>query len=90
MAIVAKKYKPKTTDSKGTAASPNLLKDIKLEECAVGKIVIGERHLYSFAERELVLFGNLAGQVDKKNHRLEFSGYNDGGVSNFSFGKSDQ
>lgn len=42
VAIVAKKYKPRTTDSKGTAASPNLLNDIKLEKCAVGKIIIGD------------------------------------------------
>ena len=41
-AIVAKKYKPRTTDSSGTRASPNLLKDISLEECARGKIIIGD------------------------------------------------
>ena len=42
VAIGPKKFKPKTTDSKGTRASPNLLKDIKLEECAVGKVIIGD------------------------------------------------
>jgi transposase InsO family protein len=41
-AIGAKKYKPRTTDSRGTRASPNLLKDIRLEECAVSKIIIGD------------------------------------------------
>jgi transposase InsO family protein len=41
-AIAPKKYKPITTDSKGTKASPNLLKEIKLEECAVAKIIIGD------------------------------------------------
>ena len=41
-AIVAKKFKPQTTDSKGTIASPNLFKNIKLEECAVSKIIIGD------------------------------------------------
>lgn len=41
-AIVAKKYKQRTTDSKGTNPSLNLLKDIKLEQCAVSKVIIGE------------------------------------------------
>jgi putative transposase len=41
-AIGVKSFKPKTTDSKGTIASPNLLKDIKLEECAATKIIIGD------------------------------------------------
>jgi putative transposase len=41
-AIGTKKFKPQTTDSKGTLASPNLLKDIKLEECAATKIIIGD------------------------------------------------
>ena len=42
MAIAPKKFVPKTTDSKGTLASPNLLKDVKLEECAPAKIIIGD------------------------------------------------
>lgn len=41
-AIGPKKFVPKTTDSKGTLASPNLLKDIPLEECAPTKIIIGD------------------------------------------------
>jgi transposase InsO family protein len=41
-AIGPKIFKPKTTDSKGTLASPNLLKDIKIEECAPTKIIIGD------------------------------------------------
>lgn len=41
-AIGPKKFVPKTTDSKGTLASPNLLKDIKLEECAPTKVIIGD------------------------------------------------
>ena len=41
-AIGPKKFVPKTTDSKGTVASPNLLKDIKIEECARTKIIIGD------------------------------------------------
>jgi putative transposase len=42
VAIRAKKFVPRTTDSKGTIASPNLLKDIKIEECAPTKIIIGD------------------------------------------------
>lgn len=41
-AIGPKKFVPRTTDSKGTIASPNLLKDIKIEECAPTKIIIGD------------------------------------------------
>jgi putative transposase len=41
-AIGPKSFKPKTTDSKGTLASPNLLKDIKIGECAPAKIIIGD------------------------------------------------
>lgn len=41
-AIGPKKFVPRTTASKGTLASPNLLKDIKLEECAATKIIIGD------------------------------------------------
>ena len=41
-AIGPKKFVPKTTDSKGTIASPHLLKDIKLGECAGGKVIIGD------------------------------------------------
>jgi hypothetical protein len=41
-AIGVKSFKPKTTDSKGTLTSPNLLTYIKLEECAATKIIIGD------------------------------------------------
>ncbi len=41
-AIAPKSFKPKTTDSKGTAASPNLLAEIKIQECAAGKIIVGD------------------------------------------------
>jgi transposase InsO family protein len=41
-ALGPKSFKPKTTDSKGTIASPNLLKDICVEECAPAKIIIGD------------------------------------------------
>ncbi len=42
VAIAPKQFVPKTTDSKGTLASPNLLKDVKLKECAPTKIIIGD------------------------------------------------
>lgn len=41
-AIQPKSYKPKTTDSKGTTAAPNLLTNIELKECAPTKIIIGD------------------------------------------------
>ena len=41
-AIQAKAFKPKTTDSKGVNAAPNLLAEIKIEECAAAKIIIGD------------------------------------------------
>ena len=41
-AIQAKAFKPKTTNSKGTTPAPNLLANIKLEESAAGKIIIGD------------------------------------------------
>lgn len=41
-ALQPKSFKPKTTDSRGTKATPNLLANIKLEECAAEKIIIGD------------------------------------------------
>ena len=41
-AIQPKAFKPKTTDSEGTTAAPNLLAEIELEECAPQKIIIGD------------------------------------------------
>jgi transposase InsO family protein len=41
-AIQPKSFVPKTTDSKGVKAAPNLLKDICVEECAPTKIIIGD------------------------------------------------
>lgn len=41
-AIQPKRFKPQTTDSKGTAASPNLLAQIKVEERGIGKIIVGD------------------------------------------------
>lgn len=41
-AIQPKSFKPRTTDSKAVKASPNLLAEIKFEECAATKVIIGE------------------------------------------------
>ena len=41
-AIAPKKFVPKTTDSKGTLPAPNLLAEISLQECAAGKVIIGD------------------------------------------------
>ena len=41
-AMQPKSFQPKTTDSRGTKASPNLLAEVKVAECAAGKIVIGD------------------------------------------------
>ena len=41
-AIQPKAFKPKTTDSEGTTAAPDLVAEMKLSECAAGKIIIGD------------------------------------------------
>ena len=41
-AIQPKRFVPKTTDSKGVKAAPNLLQGIKTEDCAKAKIIIGD------------------------------------------------
>ena len=41
-AIAPKRFTPKTTNSLGTAAAPNLLADIDLDQCAAGKIIVGD------------------------------------------------
>ena len=41
-AIQPKSFKPRTTDSRGVKAAPNLLAEVQVEECAAGKIIIGD------------------------------------------------
>jgi transposase InsO family protein len=41
-AIQPKSFTPRTTDSRGVKAAPNLLTGIKPEECAAGKIIVGD------------------------------------------------
>ena len=66
-AIQPKAFKPKTTDSKGTTAAPNLLAEIKLEECAVAKIIIGEITYIRFSGGK---FCYLAVWQDKVTRRI--------------------
>lgn len=71
-AIRNKAFKPKTTDSKGVNAAPNLLVEANIQECAAGKIIIGDITYIRLRGGKARLFSNLAGQGDEKNHRLEF------------------
>jgi len=41
-AIQPRSFKPRTTDSRGVKAAPNLLAGVQTEECAAGKIIIGD------------------------------------------------
>lgn len=41
-AIQPRRFTPRTTDSRGVKAAPNLLAGIKPEECGAGKIIIGD------------------------------------------------
>ncbi len=85
-AIRARAYKPRTTNSKGTTAAQNLLADIKVEKCAVGKFV-GEE-LTSSCEAAAFVLGGLARSVDAPDNRLEFGTFDDGGYGDFSLEKS--
>lgn len=41
-AIQPRSFRPRTTDSKGVKASPNLLAGVKLEDCGAGQILVGD------------------------------------------------
>ena len=41
-AIQPRSFKPRTTDACEVKAAPNLLAEVRAEECAVGKIIIGD------------------------------------------------
>lgn len=60
-AIQPKAFKPKTTDSKGTTAAPNLLAKIDTEECASGKIVVGDISYIRLGGGRVLLSGGVAG-----------------------------
>ncbi len=66
-AIQARAFKPRTTDSKGITAAPNLLAEIKSEECAPAKIVIGD---ITYIRLRGGKFCYLAGWQDKQTRRI--------------------
>jgi len=41
-AIQPKRFTPRTTDSRGVAPAPNLLAQVKTQECAVGTLIVGD------------------------------------------------
>jgi putative transposase len=41
-AIQPRIFKPRTTDSRGVKAAPNLLAEVKISECAPAKIIVGD------------------------------------------------
>jgi hypothetical protein len=88
-AIRAKAFKPKTTDSKGTSAALNLLAEIKLEECAPQKIIIGDITYIRLRGGKFCYLASLAGQGNPSNNRLEFIAGDDRRFGHFRL-KSDQ
>jgi transposase InsO family protein len=41
-AIQPKSFTPRTTDSRGVAPAPNLLAEVQIDECAAGKLIVGD------------------------------------------------
>lgn len=66
-AIQPRSFKPRTTDSRGVKASPNLLAGIKLGECAAGKIIIGD---ITYIALRGARFAYLAVWQDKVTRRI--------------------
>ena len=66
-AIQKKAFKPQTTDSKGTVAAANLLKDVNLSECASTKIIIGD---ITYIRLRGGRFAYLAVWQDKRSRRI--------------------
>lgn len=66
-AIQSKAFKPKTTNSKGVSAAPNLLAQTKVEGCAAGKIIIGD---ITYIRLRAGRFAYLAVWQDKVTRRI--------------------
>lgn len=66
-AIQPKSFQPRTTDSRGVKASPNLLAGVQLEECAASKIIIGDITYLPLRDGK---FGYLAVWQDKVTRRI--------------------
>ena len=62
----SKVFKPKTTDSKGTTAAPNLLTNIELKECAIAKIIIGDITYIRQRGGKFCYFGNGQDKVTRR------------------------
>ncbi len=88
-AIGPKSFKPKTTDSKGTLASPNLLKGIPLEECAATKIIIGDITYIPLQNGAWCYLAVWQDTRNTPNHRMESERRDDSGIGHFSVEKSD-
>lgn len=60
-------FEPKTTESKGTTAAPDLASEIKCPECVIGKIIIGDITYIRFCGGK---FCYLAVRQDKVTRRI--------------------
>jgi transposase InsO family protein len=66
-AIQPRRFTPRTTDSHGVRAAPNLLAAVKAKECAVGKIIIGD---ITYIRLRNEKFCYLAVWQDKSSRRI--------------------
>jgi transposase InsO family protein len=66
-AIQPNSFKPRTTDSKGVKAAPNLLAEVNLAGCAAGKIIIGD---ITYIPLRGARFAYLAVWQDKVTRRI--------------------
>jgi len=85
-AIEPKSFKPKTTDSKGTKGSPNLLAQITVKECAIRKIIVGDIAYVPLLHGKWCYLAFWQDKV-QAHHRLEFVRSNDGEAGCFSLAK---
>lgn len=86
--IETRAFKPKTTDSKDTTAAPNLLANVRDQECAAAQIIIGD---ITYIRLRGGKFCYLALWQDTRKaaaNRLEVGVGHDRRIGDFSFGKS--
>lgn len=88
-AIAPKRFVPRTTDSKGTKASPNLLAAVKIAECAPAKVIIGDISYLPVRGGKWCYLAVWQDTRHTPDNRLEFKRFDDGGVGHFGFGKGD-
>ncbi len=71
VAITSQRFKPKTTDSGHNALiSPNLLKENSNQAERAGQVIVGDITYLPLENGKVVLFGNLARQIHRTDHRL--------------------